>query len=143
MRVRMATILPASCRNKCSTRTDTSPGGGAASAVGLAFTPKSGFYRRARDCVQLHQPLLELLADHVITVDEQPNGFGNEAIPSGHGPSDTGLAIFRFERELGNVRAFKWPHKIQPKPDQFIELALGDSHAAFTDVLIAGPAKNG
>src|SRR5262249_25996366 len=46
------------------------------------------------------------------------------------------------ERELGGVGGLEWPEKLELDADKIVGPAVLDGHAAFADLVIAGPRRN-
>src|SRR5579862_9537383 len=88
--------------------------------VWLQIPARSFLYEFLSDRIQIREALLELLATHIVAIDEEANGFGDEIIFAGHGPGHARLAAFRFEGEFGVVDAFERTEEFEFDLDAFV-----------------------
>src|SRR5262249_19329382 len=99
-------------------------------------------HRRFRHGLQVLQALLEIAAEHLVLVHEQANRPGDEIVLAEHGPRDRGAIALGLERELGRAGAGHRLHEIEPDPDELGWAALGQRHAPFADLAVAGPGED-
>src|SRR5688572_6879305 len=88
---------------------------------------------RFHDLLQVRQACLEIVADHLIHVDEQPHGLGAEVALAIKRPSDGGLVALRLKNELRRVRAGEWAHELQLDLDQLAWPTLHNRRASLAD----------
>jgi hypothetical protein len=98
-----------------------------------------GFDRR----FHLREAFFEVAADQLVHVHEQAGCLGHEVVVTGHAPDHLGSAAFRFKVEFGGVCGFEGLDEFEFDPDKIAGLAAGEGHAAYADLLIAGPFVDG
>ena len=80
----------------------------------------------------------EILADHVVHVDEHLHHLGHERRRTVHRPGDQRGIALRHKGELGGVVTFERLEKIQ-LDENFRRLRVKNFHAARADIFIAVP----
>ena len=65
------------------------------------------------DGLQVRKARLEILADHIVHIDKYTHYFRHVGVGTLHGPGDVRRTFFGFERELGDVMAFKRLEEIE------------------------------
>ena len=88
------------------------------------------------------EAIVELIADHLLAVEDEAHCFGDEVLMSAHGPSDPGAVARGFESERGRVRALERPGEINLDVDKLGRSALDESHTPFADLVVADPGKS-
>src|SRR6266511_3454109 len=111
------------------------------SAPGLVFTTMFLVLRRLPfgERLEIGETVREILADHLVHVDEDAHHLPDEEIGAVHGPCDGRGLAFRLHRERGGVVSFERPEEIQLDDDLGGWRYIRNLHAPLADVLVAIP----
>lgn len=93
--------------------------------------------------LQIGKAGLEVPADHLVHVEEDPHDLRDEGAGAMHGPRDVGGAARGLQRELGDVVPFERLDKIQLNHDLGRRRGFRDLHASRPDVAVAFPRVQG
>src|SRR5262245_65960001 len=97
--------------------------------------------RRFNHRLQLRETFLELIADHLVHVDEQADGPAQEVVRAREAPFHDGAIALGLEGELRDGAAGKGLHEIELDPDQVVRTALGDCRASVARLTVARPRR--